>query len=152
MSKVVINSDMWNRSLLAIIFLSAVQWCWLRSRAALPCSEEASGRPRAMMNHWQRGWLAAAAAGCPASGDVPVPRGYVARQSGVVSSVFISPFLICVLPVTLFRFNVSRSKPNQGKMLTGRGEGGGRRITQIANSIVGLSNRRINSKRGLCLN
>jgi len=30
----------------------------LRSRAALPCSDEASGRPRAMINHWLRGWLA----------------------------------------------------------------------------------------------
>jgi len=37
-----------------------------------------------------------AAAGCPASGGVPGPRGYVAGQSGVVSSVLMSPFLMCV--------------------------------------------------------
>jgi len=37
-----------------------------------------------------------AVAGCPASGDVPSPRGYVAGLSGVVSSVLMSPFLMCV--------------------------------------------------------
>jgi len=36
------------------------------------------------------------AAGCPASGGVPGPRGYVAGQSGVVSSVLMSTFLMCV--------------------------------------------------------
>ena len=33
-----------------------------------------------------------AAAECLASGGVPGPEGYVAGQSGVVSSVFMSPF------------------------------------------------------------
>ena len=47
-------------------------------------------------------------AGFPASGGVPVPRGYAAGNSGVVSSLLISPFLICVLPVTSFRINESR--------------------------------------------
>ena len=59
-----------------------------------------------------------AAVGCPASGDVPGPRGYVAGQSGVVSSVLMSPFFMCVLPVTPFRMNESRSsqaKPSQAK-------------------------------------
>jgi hypothetical protein len=37
-----------------------------------------------------------AAAVCPASGGVPGPRGYVAGQSGVVSSVLMSPFVMCV--------------------------------------------------------
>jgi len=37
-----------------------------------------------------------AVAGCPASGGVPGPRGYVAGQSGIVSSVLMSPFLMCV--------------------------------------------------------
>jgi len=57
-SKVVVQSDKWGRGLLAVILSSAVEWCWLRSRAALPCSDEVSGRPRAMMSHWLRGWLA----------------------------------------------------------------------------------------------
>ena len=39
--------------------------------------------------------MLSAAAGCPASGGVPGPRGYVARQSGVLSSVLMSPFLMC---------------------------------------------------------
>ena len=64
-----------------------------------------------------------AAAGCPASGGVPGPRGYVAGQSGVVSSVLLSPFLMYVLPVTPFRMNESRSqaKPSRAepKVLTG---------------------------------
>jgi len=56
-----------------------------------------------------------AAAGCTASGSVPGSRGYVAGQSGVVSSVLMSPFLMCVLPVTPFRINESRcqAKPSQ---------------------------------------
>jgi hypothetical protein len=58
MSKIVLQSDKWGRGLLAFILSSAVEWCWLRSRAALPCSDEASGRSRAMMNHWLPGWLA----------------------------------------------------------------------------------------------
>ena len=37
------------------------------------------------------------AAGCPASGGLPGPRGYVAGQSGVVSSVLMSPFLMLLL-------------------------------------------------------
>jgi len=53
----VVQFDVWGRGLLAVILSSAVEWCWLRSRAALPCSEEASDRPRAM-NHWLHGWLA----------------------------------------------------------------------------------------------
>jgi len=49
------------------------------------------------------------------SGGVPGPRGYVARQSGVVSSAFMSPFLMCVLPVTPFRIKEShcQAKPSQ---------------------------------------
>ena len=47
------------------------------------------------------------AAGCPASGGVPGPQGYMALQSGVISSVLMSPFLMCVLPVTPFRMNES---------------------------------------------
>ena len=39
------------------------------------------------------------------SGGVPGPRGYVAGQSGVGSSVLMSPFLMCMLPVTPFRMN-----------------------------------------------
>jgi len=46
-----------------------------------------------------------AAAGCSSSGGVPGPRGYEAGQSGVVSSVFTSPFLMCLLTVTPFRMN-----------------------------------------------
>jgi len=38
-----------------------------------------------------------AAAGCPASSGVPAPRGYVAGQSGVLSSVLMSPFLMLLL-------------------------------------------------------
>ena len=38
-----------------------------------------------------------AAAGCPASGGVPGPRGYVAGQSGVVFSVLMSSFLMLLL-------------------------------------------------------
>ena len=38
-----------------------------------------------------------AAAGCPASGGVPGSRGYMAGQSGMVSSVLMSPFLMCVV-------------------------------------------------------
>jgi len=38
-----------------------------------------------------------AAAGGPASGRVPCQRGYVAGQAGVVSSVFMSPFLMLFL-------------------------------------------------------
>jgi len=49
-----------------------------------------------------------AAAGCPASGGVPGPGGYLAGQSGVGSSVLMSPFLMCVLLVTPFRINESR--------------------------------------------
>jgi len=49
-----------------------------------------------------------AAAGCPASGGVPGPPGYVAGQLDVVSSAMMSPFLMCVLPVTPFRMNESR--------------------------------------------
>jgi len=37
-----------------------------------------------------------AVVGCPAMGGVSGPRGYVAGHSGVVSSVLISPFLMCV--------------------------------------------------------
>jgi len=37
-----------------------------------------------------------AAAGCPASG-VPGPQGYKAGQSGIVSFVLMSPFLMCLL-------------------------------------------------------
>jgi len=48
-----------------------------------------------------------AAAGCPASGGVPGPRGYVAGQSGIVSSVLLSPFLMFMLLVTPFRMNES---------------------------------------------
>ena len=49
--------------------------------------------------------MLSAAAGCPASGGVPGRRGYVTGQSGVISSVLMSPFLMCVLPVTPFRMN-----------------------------------------------
>jgi len=49
-----------------------------------------------------------AASGCPASGGVPGPRGYVAGQSVVLSSVLMSPLLTCVLPVTPLRMNGSR--------------------------------------------
>ena len=38
-----------------------------------------------------------AAAGGPASSGVPSPRGYVAGQSGVMSSVLMSPFLMLLL-------------------------------------------------------
>jgi len=38
-----------------------------------------------------------AAAGGPASGGVPGPRGYVAGQSGVLSSVLMNPFLMLLL-------------------------------------------------------
>ena len=38
-----------------------------------------------------------AAAGGPASGGVPGPRGYVTGQSGVASSVLMSPFLMLFL-------------------------------------------------------
>jgi len=58
MSKVVIQSDKWGRCLLAVILSSAVEWYWPRCRAALPCLDVVSGRPRAMMNRWSRGWLA----------------------------------------------------------------------------------------------
>jgi len=65
--------------------------------------------------------MLSAAAGCQASGGVPGPRGYVAGQSGVVTSVLMSPFLMCVLPVTRFRINcLSLAKPSKAKVLTGR--------------------------------
>ena len=38
-----------------------------------------------------------AAAGCPAFGGVPSPRDNEAGQSDVVSSVLMSPFLMCLL-------------------------------------------------------
>ena len=38
-------------------------------------------------------------------GGVPGLRGYVARQSGIVSSVLMSPSFMCVLLVTNFRTN-----------------------------------------------
>ena len=57
MSKLV-HSDKWGRGLFAVILSSAVEWFWLRGRAALPCSDEAADRPRKMMNHWLRGRLA----------------------------------------------------------------------------------------------
>ena len=72
--------------------------------------------------------MLSAAARCPASGGVPNPRGYVAGQLGVVSSVLMSPFLMCVLPVAPFRINEPRSKiASQVKVLTG-----GRRLAHRA--------------------
>jgi len=38
-----------------------------------------------------------AAAGCPASSRVPGPQDYVAGQSGVLSPVLMSPFLMLLL-------------------------------------------------------
>jgi len=71
----------------------------------LPCSDEASGRPRTMMNHWLRGWLeihgavevaaTGAAAGCP--DERWCARSTRLRGRAVWSSVLMSPFLVCVI-------------------------------------------------------
>jgi len=58
MSNLCVHSNKWGLGLLVVIVSSAVGWCWLRSRAALPCRDEASGRPWMMMSYWLRGWLA----------------------------------------------------------------------------------------------
>jgi len=99
-----------------------------------------------------------AAAVCPASGGVPGPRGYVAGQSGVVSSVLMSPFLMCVLPVTPFRMNEFRS--NQAKTSQSVNWGAEtcpkRKSTSPCllaipafHRIAGLSDRQLNSDKGL---
>ena len=68
------------------------------------------------------------------SGDMPGRRGFVAGQSGVVSSVLRCPFLMCMLQVTPFRMHAvpSQAKPSlakprevksrQAKVLTGGGD------------------------------
>jgi hypothetical protein len=91
-----------------------------------------------------------AAARCPASGGVPGPRGYVAGQSGVVSS-----FLMCVLPVTPSRMNESRC---QAKVVTGEETCAKRKSTSPCllaipafERVAGLSNRHLNCNRGICL-
>ena len=99
-----------------------------------------------------------AAEGCPASGGVPGPRGYVAGQSGVVSSVLMSPFFMCVLPVTPFRMNClllkpSQAKPSQAKVLTGGGdlrESPCLLAIPAFDRIAGLSSRHLNSNKGIC--
>jgi len=62
MSKVVVQHGECGGGLLAVIqTLSAGGWWWLRCRAGLPCSDEASSRPRAMMYRWLCSWLAGGA-------------------------------------------------------------------------------------------
>jgi hypothetical protein len=71
----------------------------------LPRSDEASGRPRAMMNRWLRGWpevhaavevaATGAAAGCP--DERWCARATRLRDQAVWSSVLMSPFLVCVI-------------------------------------------------------
>ena len=100
-----------------------------------------------------------AAAGCPASGGVSGPRGYVVGQLGVVSSVLMSPFLMCVLPVTPLRMNESccQTKPshsvNWGEETFAKRKSTSPCLLAIPAfySIAGLSNRHRNYNRGLFL-
>ena len=54
MSEVVQYEEL-GRGLFAVICRLLFSSGWLRCRAALPCRDEASGKPRAMINRWSRG-------------------------------------------------------------------------------------------------
>ena len=80
--------------------------CWLQSRAALPCSDEAFGRPRAMMYRWLRGWLAGVRGGVQVAATGAVAgcrderwcaRSTRLRGRAVGSSTLMSPLLMRVV-------------------------------------------------------